>query len=96
MTPLIIVIISAIIILMIILLIQQNSNYLFIILIEKEKVKVVKGEPPTSFIEECMEIAKIHKTIRGRIMGIKQDGQIRLKFSHSIQYYAQIFRNVWP
>jgi len=69
----------------------------FVIKIIYRAVKVEKGSPPNRFINECEEVAKIHKTIQGQIFGIRENDRVKLEFSKSIKDgEKQIFRNIWP
>jgi hypothetical protein len=44
----------------------------------------------------CKEVAKIHKTIQGKIFGIRKNDGVKFEFSKSIKEgEKQIFRNVW-
>jgi hypothetical protein len=75
----------------------KPSKTVFVIKINHLLVNVIRGNAPNKFVTECEEIAKIRKTIKGKIFGIRENGGIRLKFSKSISdAEKQIFRNVWP
>jgi hypothetical protein len=75
----------------------KPSKTVFVIKIKYNFVKLVKGSAPSVFIAECKEIAKIRKTINGKIFGIREKGGIKLEFSRSINdSEKQVFRNVWP
>ena len=68
----------------------------FIIRITYRSVRVEKGSPPNKFFNECKEVAKIHKTIQGKIFGIRESDRVKLDFSKSIKdSEKQIFRNIW-
>lgn len=75
----------------------KPSKTVFVIKISNLLVNVTKGNAPNKFVTECQEIAKIRKTIKGKIFGIRKNGGISLEFSRSISdAEKQIFRNVWP
>lgn len=73
------------------------SKTVFVIEIKHLLVNVIKGQAPDKFITECEEIAKIRKTIKGKIFGVRENRGVRLQFSRTISDgEKQIFRNVWP
>ncbi len=75
----------------------KQSKTVFVIKIKYRVVKLVKGSAPNRFVAECKEVAKIRKTIQGKVFGIRENGGIKLEFSKSItEAEKQIFRNVWP
>ncbi len=75
----------------------KPSKTVFVIKINCLIVNVIKGHAPNKFVAECEEIAKIRKTIKGKIFGIRESGGIKLEFSKSISdAEKQVFRNVWP
>ena len=75
----------------------KPSKTVFVIKINNLLVSVIKGNAPNKFVTECEEIAKIRKTIKGKIYGIRKNGGISLDFSRSISdTEQQVFRNVWP
>jgi len=75
----------------------RPSKTVFVIEINHLLIKVIKGNAPNKFVAECEEIAKIRKTIKGKIFGIRENRGIKLQFSRSISdAEKQIFRNVWP
>lgn len=75
----------------------KPSKTVFVIKINYLLVKLVKGHAPSRFVSECEEIAKIRKTIKGEIFGVRENGGTKLEFSRSISdAEKQIFRNVWP
>lgn len=75
-------------------IIQRRKE--FIIKIAYRSVRVKKGSPPNKFLNECKEVAKIHKTIQGEIFGIREHDRVNLDFSKSIKdSEKQIFRNIW-
>jgi len=75
----------------------RPSKTVFVIEINHLLIKVIKGNAPNKFVAECEEIAKIRKTIKGKIFGIRESVGIKLKFSGTISdAEKQIFRNVWP
>ncbi|MBI2782718.1 MAG: DUF3634 family protein [Gammaproteobacteria bacterium] len=76
---------------------KRPSEKEFVIKVKYRAAKLVKGSAPDNFVTECKEVAKIHKTIKGNVFGIRKDGGIKLEFSKSItEAEKQIFRNVWP
>jgi hypothetical protein len=75
----------------------KQLKTVFVIKIKYRDVKLVKGSAPNRFITECNEVAKIRKTIQGKVFGIQENSGIKLEFSKSIsEAEKQIFRNVWP
>ena len=75
----------------------KPSKTVFVIEINHLLIKIIKGNAPNKLVAECEEIAKIRKTIKGKIFGIRENGGIKLEFSKSISdAEKQIFRNVWP
>lgn len=75
----------------------KQSRIAFVIEIKYSIVKLLKGSVPGKFVSECKEVAKIRKTIKGKVFGIRENGGIKLEFSKSIsEAEKQIFRNVWP
>lgn len=75
----------------------KPSNTIFVIKINHLLVKLLKGHAPNKFVSECEEIAKIRKTIKGKIFGVRENGVVKLEFSRSISdSEKQMFRNVWP
>jgi len=75
----------------------KPSKTIFIIKINHLLVKLIKGHAPNKFVSECEEIAKIRKTIKGKIFGVRENRGVKLVFSRSISdSEKQMFRNVWP
>jgi hypothetical protein len=75
----------------------KQSKTVFVIEINHLLINVIKGHAPNKFVTECEEIAKIRKTIKGKIFGIRENEGTKLKFSKSISdTEQQAFRNVWP
>ncbi len=75
----------------------KPSKTVFAIKINRLLVTVIKGNAPNKLVAECEEIAKIRKTIKGKIFGIRENRGIKLEFSRTISdAEKQIFRNVWP
>jgi len=56
----------------------KPSNTIFIIKINHLLVKLLKGHAPNKFVSECEEIAKIRKTIKGKIFGVSENALLSL------------------
>jgi len=75
----------------------KPSKTVFVIKINNLLVNVIRGNAPNKFVTESEEIAKIRKTIKGKIFGVRENRGTKLKFSKSISdAEQQVFRNVWP
>jgi len=62
----------------------KQSKTVFLIEINNLLVNVIRGHAPNKFVTECEEIAKIRKTIKSKILGIRKNGGITLELSRSI------------
>lgn len=68
----------------------------FVMEIRDGVARVRHGDPPSSFVRGCGEVARIHGVTRGTISGIRTGSGIRLQFSTDIPQRAhQPFRNLW-
>lgn len=77
---------------------QSLGRYTFVLMIEKERVRMLKGNVPDSFISFCQTVSLItpaqHRVI---IRGDRHLGQLRLTFSRHIdETTRQQLRNQFP
>ncbi|MFM2483900.1 DUF3634 family protein [Celerinatantimonas yamalensis] len=77
---------------------RSLGRYTFVLLIETDKVRILKGHVPESFLTLCQTVSRLtpvkHRII---IRGDRHDGQLRLTFSREVdECMRQQLRHQFP
>ncbi len=79
------------------ILVARRVRPQFVIRIQKQRARCVRGEVSERYVRDCNDVAQITGVRSGCIRGFRRAGAVHLVFSRAISGAArQSFRNVWP
>ncbi len=74
----------------------RQTRVRFVVELREGTPEVRRGDPPSSFVRACADVARLYRLRQGRITGVRTGDGIELRFSDDIPSRAhQPFRNVW-
>lgn len=86
---------SAAMVLLLVFFLRQ-TKVRFVVELREGAAAVRRGDPPSSFVRACADVARLYRLRQGRITGIRTGDGIELRFSDDIpDRVRQPFRNVW-
>jgi hypothetical protein len=68
----------------------------FVVRLTDTGARKVRGDPPKGFVDDCGDIARMHKLKKGEVRAVRKGGALRLRFSDDIPgHHHQRFRNAF-
>lgn len=73
-----------------------STRVRFVVELHNGVARVRRGDPPSSFVRGCSDVARVYRLTQGTISGIRTGSGIELRFSPDIpKRVQQPFRNIW-